>query len=220
MNTAICEACGRSGPCEVFGRYDNPKAMLLCALCTEKEVAANDVIVDRTKVMIENPPFASLQLVSGNPTVELARNIDASIKYNGDFFNAKTIANQVVIDSIMADESIGTIQERQFAVHKFVSERLQHFKFTILAKRDEEREAATEQLAWIHNLRQFGEKYRMEVRETIKANDANYQPQVIVKAPKIPAAKKNPMDRLIEAYALMHGISILQAKLAIEKGKM
>lgn len=205
-----CEACDCICPdssqkgsnlLEVFGKLDDPRAMLLCPKCTQKEIDANSSVLSQTQKVIQE-----------------AKEIDQSIRYNGDFFNAKTIAINDIKIAIDSDASL-TADEKVAKLHQTMAERLEHLQQVVFKARREEAEANVEILVIKESLREFGNRIREEIRERIKAADVNYQPARIVKPPKITAPKKSAMDRVVEAYAMFHNVTQDVAREAIMKGK-
>lgn len=200
---ATCEACSKIGEVDLV--YGN---MLLCKNCQVKEKIAWDASQKPEKVVERVDAL--------NVAIEKAREIDNSIRYNGDFFNAATISLAELKRAIDNDNSI---ENKHEAFQNEVIERIEKFKTRIFELDEEKFKVVAEQQAHIGALREFGNSLRAEIRERLKLSDANYTPHNIIKAPKISKPKASPMDRLIEAYALMHGISKDEAKEAIDKGK-
>lgn len=201
-NIAECEACGARSTCDIFGSPSNPSSMLLCALCTQKEIDANSVVLQRSQMLIDE-----------------SREIDSSIRYNGDFFNAKVIAISAIKAAIDADDlTYPDAQSKQYRFQDVIAERYKHLKDVIFDVDEQKHQAVAEQSAIRHSLREFGNELRASIRETIKTSDANYTPQAIIKTPKITKPKASPMDRLVEAMAAMKGISKESAREMIERG--
>src|SRR3974377_91832 len=71
---ATCEVCGKIGPCDLFGALKSPHTKLQCQSCIDAEIKSNDEIIAKSSVITH------------------ARDIDNSIRYNGDLFNAKVTA--------------------------------------------------------------------------------------------------------------------------------
>jgi hypothetical protein len=202
---AECEACSHRGDdVNLFGPADNPKSMLLCATCTRKEIEAAVRTGQETEKLYER-----------------AKEIDHSIKYNGDFFNAKVIATESVRSSIMLEEGISE-QEKHFKFQSFLAERYEWLKKHIFELDELKHQDVTEVLVIEKSLREFGNEVRKEIQEKIKATDQNYQSPVnkTPVKPRVNAVKKSPMEKLIEALALAKGISKEQASEMIMKGKL
>src|SRR5262245_19003808 len=85
---ATCDACGKVGSVNLFGPVDNPKSMLLCPTCERKEI---ETAIVESKKDVELHGEARVLEHNASMLVR-AREIDQSIRYNGDVFNAKTIA--------------------------------------------------------------------------------------------------------------------------------
>jgi hypothetical protein len=198
---ARCEACDKMGPCEIFGNPSNPRALMLCPDCTKLEIDAN------TRVMAET------QLTM----LEKAKEVDNSIRYSGDLFNAETVAIEAVRAEINA-EAISEV-EKHNKFQSFLAERIETYMAAIKQKDDEKFALVARQQANLQSLRAFGNELRKDLREKFKHNDVNYQPVQIVKTPKITKPKQSPMDRLVEAYAAMHNCSESEARERILKGK-
>lgn len=197
---ATCEACSTIGPCEIFGSPKNPKAMLLCIACTQKEIAANDKVLADTQRVINE-----------------AREIDSSIRYNGDVFNAKTLAIATIRTAIFSDPSL-TQDEKHHKLHEEMTLRIEKLRDVVFSARKTEADANVEILVIKESLREFGNSIRAEFRERIKQADTNYQPNLVVKIPKISKPKLSPMDRLVESLAVMQGISKDDALKILQKG--
>src|SRR6266436_933356 len=66
-NVATCDSCNRIASCEIFGRIDDLRVLLLCEQCEVKEKLANDVVIMHTKVIITSD-------VSVHPDVSISNN--------------------------------------------------------------------------------------------------------------------------------------------------
>lgn len=196
-SAATCDACPNIGPVELFGDAKDPKSMVLCKSCLDKEYNVAKKMSEKTE--------------------ELARKIDDKITIVGDFFNAETISHVDVKKSIFADESF-TEQQKIEKYQQFLLSRFEKFNAVVQQLDKKKFELVSKQQAIKKTLIELGNELKAEIREKIRASDSSYAPLNIPK-PKADRtiAKKSPMDRVIEAYASMHGVSIEEAKKAIDK---
>ncbi len=199
---AVCEACGAKENCDIFGSPSNPKAMLLCISCTRKEESANDVILVKTQVSI----------------IEKSREIDQSIRYNGDFFNAETIAISQ-LKKELDDNNDLSVDAKAHKLHELVMERIEGFKKRIVEIDNEKHELVAKQQAGIKSLRELGNAVREEIRERLKQSDANYTAAKVIITPKLTKPRLDPFERLVEAYSLVHDVSKDDARAFLRKGK-
>jgi hypothetical protein len=196
LRTAKCESCDAIGECNVI---DN---ILMCESCEREHLLA-------TKEVIET------KIADAQSVIAEAKKIDSTIRYNGDFFNAKTIAIAEIKETIWKDDSIPK-EEKQFKFQSVIAARYENLKQVIFKLDEQKHDATVEQLAITKTLRDLGTELRDEIRAKIKEVDSTYVPVKI--KPKIKAAKKTPMDRMIEALALMKNISHDEAAILIKKG--
>ena len=188
MDIVACEACGAPRKCDIFGDLKNPKAMLLCDSCADKERKANDDVLVRTKTLID-----------------VARSIDDTITYNGDVFNAKTIALIELKRALDSDESL-SVEERKYKFHELLAERYSKLKKVVFQLDKKKEDLTIEQLVIAKNLRSYGDDVRKEIREKIAQADANYAPPIkrVIKAVVKPLEKKSAIDILIDKMMLMN----------------
>lgn len=235
---AECESCGNIGNCEIEGRLDNPKALMLCEACAQMEHDANSVSIARgqversikvidvktvddrglpviEKVTIPAIPDIEPESLSGQTLIEHARALDRGMTFE-TYFNAETISIRDLAVSLDNDTSL-TTTERAHKLHALVLERIESYRPEIIEYQDKIHERVIKQQAGIKYLRDFGNEVRAEIREKLKTADATYIPQTVVK-PKVVSAKKSPMEKMIEAYALMEGISKSEAEERLLKG--
>ncbi len=186
LDITSCEACGLSRRCDLFGDIRNPKTMLLCEECTRKEIAANDNVLSRTKILAD------------------AARIDDSITYNADFFNAKTVALIELKKVIDADTSLNE-QEKKYAFQETIAQRYEKLKKVVFALDKKKEELVVEQLVIAKNLRSFGDSIRKDIRERIATADSNYAPPIkkLIKPVVKSVEKKSAMDVLIDKMMLM-----------------
>jgi hypothetical protein len=210
---AICEACSNVGECDIFGNPSNPKAMLLCVDCLSKEQEINNNILLRTQVSINEK---SVLDTIEKDIVEQSKEIDNSIQFSGDIFNAETIGLAQLKAAVLANEHNGNSDERMFVYQKLVIERIEHYKSVIFQLDEEKHKLVSKQRAAIENLREFGSQLRQEIRDRIKQSDSTYTPHQVVKIPKISKPKVSAYDRLIESLATMKGISKEEAEKLIK----
>jgi hypothetical protein len=180
----------------------------------EKQCAPN-----RTDKLIEIHTEAIKKQEPIRDIINESRAIDSSITYNGDVFNAKTIAHIDLKKAIWADSSLSE-DEKQFKFQSELAARYQHLKAVVFELDNKKHDAVVEQLAIGQTLRDLGNSIRAEISAKLKELDNQYQPTIKKPIkPSVKVEKKSPMDRLIEAYAQLHGCSITEAMLAIQKGK-
>lgn len=194
---ATCEGCQVVADCEIYEIHD----MLLCRKCTE---GMNEAADERVKVVVDRGDI-----------IMAAQRIDKSIRFNGDFYNAQTVA---IVDIRKAIESNEAIVDKQFEFQKVIAERYEHLKSVIFELDSQKHDAVVEQLIISKTLRDFGDDLRKEFREQLKQNDTQYipmQPKVV--KPKL--TKKDPKQKLAEALALMRGCTITEAMILIERGQ-
>lgn len=193
---AHCEACKEQGDCEI----DTASNMLLCWECKDRNV----------RILIEKTTRDS----DAQCVINDAMKIDKSMQFNGDFYNAKTVAIMEIKKAIDADDSVA---DKQFAFQAALAERYAHLKSVVFDLDNKKHEAITEQLAIGKTLRDFGNDLRAQFREQLRVNDANYVP-VAPKVIKPKLVKKSPMDTLIQTLATMKNISLAEAEALIVKG--
>jgi len=187
MDIVACDACGLPRRCDLFGDILNPKTMLLCIDCTNKEIKANDEVIERTKIWQD------------------AAKIDDSITYNGDFFNAKTVAIIELKRSIDEDASIEP-DKKKFKFMELLAARYAKFSKVAFLLEKKTDEIKLEKLAIAKSLRSFGDSLRKDIREQIAIADSNYAPPIVkkpVRAVVKPLEKKSAIDMLIDKMMLM-----------------
>lgn len=162
-----------------------------------------------TKCKIERPhEFNTLHKLD-NLVLTTAKQIDQSINYRTDLFNAETVS----IESLrLAIESDNTIENKHFELARIIKERHEHFQSVIFAKQDEIMEASNRQKAIQIYLNNLANKLRSEEREKLKLSDITYQVKPVgpVKTPSI----KKPSKKFDSA-----SIKLWAANLTKELGK-
>ena len=194
---AKCAFCGK------IGEVNIQDEMLKCNSCiVEKTVADNEMLLDTDTF---------LRLVRSEE--------DASIRYSGDVFNAKTIANHEVKDKIFADESLTNEQKHQ-KYFQFLADRYTHFKQVIFEQSNIIHDSNVEVIVISNELREYGNQVREEIRTKIKQADEFYIPSIINKPqvkPKV-AKKLSAIEKLIKTMMEMTGKSETECRLLIEQG--
>jgi hypothetical protein len=191
--------------------------MLLCADCFTKEVKAEETIVANVIARTNVSQNEMTAIRSYDAVSKLIKEEDVSIRYSGDIFNAEVISIAEIKSICMNDESIGNADERFFKFQSLVAERVEDYKRKIFDLDDEKHQLVAKQRAAIESLREYGSQVRAEIRNRIKEADANYTPAPVVKVPKITKPRVTAEERLIEAFAAMHNISLDAAKKEIAK---
>ena len=213
-NAAKCDNCGKIGPCEV-----NSKFYLLCVTPEDSNCynRALDHLIITTPHPVVNAPEEVIQK-SAQKIIEESERVDNSIRYNGDIYNAKTVA---IIDLKKAIDSDDTIPAENKAIvfQDKLAERYYKLSTRIFELDSEKFELATEQLAIGNTLRGLGNEYRKEIRERIRAADKHYQPEKpkIIKETK-KREKKDPFLLMVKAFANLHGISETEAEIRLKNG--
>ncbi|SRR5712692_1563329 len=230
-NIASCDSCARITTCEIFGQPSDLRAPLLCAECEAREKLANSAILMHTQATINQSihpdksdgaahgkldvwgfPTDGSYRTSTQELIAKSRSIDQSIKTNGDFFNADTIAINQIKQTIMSDPNIPS-DAKQFVYQEELTIRFEQLSKVIFQHDTDKHRLVTAQLAITNDLRSFGNSLRNDLRERIKASDTNYSPpSKSVVIPKVVKPKVSVEDRLIEMKALMDGISKEQAR--------
>lgn len=197
---ATCESCGKMGECEWYKEANE----LLCWVCKDSQI--EQVIAKANESAEVNRPI--------NAIIAEAAEIDRNIKYNGDFYNAKTVA---IVDLKKAIEADSTITNKSHELQRVMMTRFAHLKSVVFELDKQKHDAVVEQLVIGKTLRELGNDLRTEYREALKNSDNAYQPVApVVAKPKL--VKKTAHDRLIEALAEMRGCSKAEAAILIEKG--
>lgn len=198
---AECESCGAIGKCDLI---DN---ILLCEdSCFPKHFNAAKEVVSEVRDTVQSLEAS-------------AKEIDRNIRYNGDVFNAKTIANIKVRDAIFAQENV-TEEDKNYQYQKFLAERVAHFREVVFKLDNEKYDAVLEMNVALGNLREFGSNLAKDIQAKLKESDKNYAPIVTkIKTTAVRANKKSPLEKLAEAMALMKGISVESAMAELREGK-
>jgi hypothetical protein len=213
---AICETCKKTSDCEV-----NSSGQLLCAICYE--ITLDALMISTAPKQSINAPIEPVTITSAEDIIADAKVIDAGIRSNGDFYNAKVIAIADIKRAIDNDESIPD-EMKMLRLQEVLAERYNHLKQVVFNLDNSKHDAVIEQLAISQTLRDFGNALRTEIREKIRQADEQYQPEKpkVVK-PKVtkPKASKNPIDMIVDAYMSMKpGITREQALDEIRKNKL
>lgn len=211
---STCESCTKVGPVVLFGDANNPKAILLCADCTQLEYDAANASV--TNISEET---AQSRIDEMNARLTNARLIDSGVQYNGDFFNNPTIPTESIRASIYENLELNEQQKKE-VFNTFLSERIAHFRDSVfltvaqVAQTDEYTKRGT-----YESLRDMASALHKAMREKLAAEDKNYVPPI--NKPVKPKVKKETLgtyDRLVQMFMTVNGCSKEQAIEAINKG--
>jgi len=188
---ATCDACGTIASCDIYGNdMSNPRALLLCQDCTEKEDAitrSNDVIIEKTKLTVN---------------VDEALKVDQGIRYSGDFFNAQTMAMVDVEQSIIADASISNKIE---AMHSYAMSHIKTLREAIFEKDKEKLELVSKLHATIEFIRNKGNLIRKEERDRLIAeSNLNFTIHHPIVTPKVPKQKLTALERMVQAFVALN----------------
>lgn len=161
-----CECCPNQGQ-----NYVKYMTMIMCPSCHEKELSLQK----------ESAALAEHRAIEVNaPIIEFNLNriqqIDQSIQIKSDIFNAETVS---IIECKKVIDADKTIENKNFALAKLVSNRINHFKKVIFEKNEELIELSNKQRAVQIYLNNLANSLRAEEREQIKLADINYKPPVV-----------------------------------------
>src|SRR3990167_3739971 len=195
-HAAKCDLCSRIGEVHIHD------TLRKCSSCiADYEIGKNELLLDADTF---------LRLVRSEE--------DASIRYSGDVFNDKKIANHKVKDEIFKDDSLSDEAKHQ-KYFSFLADRYTHFQQVIFEHSSIAHDGNVEVIVISNELREFGDKVREETRNRIKQADEFYAPAIINKpiTPKV-VKKKSAMEKMIEALMQMRSCSETEARLLIEQG--
>lgn len=236
---ATCEACSKVCKCDIVD------SMLLCPDCTEKHLAPSSATLPILEVtnpeVTDNPtqynpertdklleihqdyydkltPMRPILNELGMSVLADAQSIDASIRVNGDAFNAETVSHIELKKVIWSDASL-TEEQKIYKFQEVLTQRYETFAQHMFVLDNLKHDDYQGQLAIATTLRNFGSELHKEFAAKLKELDNNYQP-VTPKAvkPVVKKVKKSPMEQLIEAYMLLHNCTHTEALLALQKG--
>lgn len=206
---STCESCAKRIRVTLFGDADNPKAMLLCESCTTAEIKAN-VEAHKQDVLEHGQERVDAMLA-------LARENDAAVRYNGDFFNAKVLALETIRTEINSSDS--TADEKAFKFQNYLAERISHLKQVVFDLDEKKHQAIVEEQVIRKSLREMERELRAEIRAKIKETDSQYPiQQAKTIKPKVKKESLGTFDRLVQAFMLFHECTKEQAIEAIRKG--
>jgi hypothetical protein len=157
---AKCEACPNTGRMELFAD------MLLCKECIAKEMQAIQAH--------QSPEKQEQRVLDMHAMMDKARAIDQSINVRADIFNAETVAIEDIRKAINADSSI---ENKQFALAKALTERYNHYKDVVFELNQKIVEETNKQRATQSYLNSLAKQLRAEEREKLKLADINYKPE-------------------------------------------
>jgi uncharacterized protein (UPF0305 family) len=178
----ICEACSSKDDVDVYGK------MLLCKDCRDKETAivrSNDIIIADVQVKKQAEVLKP----------------DYSIPVNGDIWNAETVS--IVDLKKQIDENVA-IENKVEALHQQVMKRIETYKTEVLELDAKKFELVNKQQALIRYLRDEGNKIKNDIRERLKQADINHPINHAVLAVKVVKPKVTALDRIVQAYMLLH----------------
>lgn len=219
-NEAECEACGTVGPCDAFGE------LLLCASCLKKEY---DIAINQQKIRAQQIEHGAANViefparVETNQATELIQKLAETASFkkletSKDYFNAETEPIVELEKKIMSDESIGTIQQRQYKLAEEVKARFVNFQKVLFDITELQLAVTSYMRKDQHYLNELATKLRTEEREKLHLQDINYNPTAPVKPKKVSNVPKtnDPMERLAEQYAKNLRIPIEQARIMVK----
>lgn len=190
---ATCESCGNT--CGENG-YLTKNDILLCETCNdvENKVSANKSEQEIIKRALEyqaeranNPELVENEIKEHHErwainsvdamrqkTLEMAKQIDASITTRGDLFNANTVSIVELKAAIDADDSI---KNKHFKLAEVITERFNHLTQVIFEHKAVVVAAGNEQKSIHQYLNTLASKLTQEERAKIKLKDINYKPE-------------------------------------------
>ena len=181
---ATCEACGIEQECEFnTNDFKNPKKMLLCASCIQKERDANKLIVEERSKAHEQ------------------------IKTSGDYYNANIPAILEIKQAIEADNSI---ENKPAELAIAIKSRLAHLKNVLFEKRNEVSTLENEQRETLIYLNHLVKQLSAEKQKELGLLDINYKPgsgkDAKPKAPSIKKFNKEELRKVANMFGLDMGI--------------
>jgi len=193
---AKCEICGAFDSCDVFDgklRCDSCIANVRLSLSTAIKMA--------------------------DSVIEKAKEVDASIRFKGDLFNAKTVAIVDIKKAFEEEKAEMNAEEKAMAFQQFLVGRFEANQKIIFDLEEKKHDASVENLAIANVLREYGNSLRNEIREKIRQSDALYHPVSVIPKVKIAKAQKlSPLDRMAQQVAIEKNITIEAAKKLIMAG--
>lgn len=192
---ARCESCGKQIECDVYP-IDNLvdtsiENKLWCWPCKDVEV---QLLIDRVT-----------ESANKNREIQdLARDVNENIRYDGDVFNAKTIALVELKQAYLNDESIPQ-EDRSLRYQEALGKQLTHFKEVLFQKQGEVHDIQVEMLVIKKSLRDFGNDLKKEIREQLRISDSTYVVAPPIKINVKPKAQpKSRLDKAIDAMLLLN----------------
>lgn len=193
---AKCEVCGDFNSCDVFD------SKLRCEKC----IAAVHLSL-------------STAIKAADSVIEKAKEVDQSIRFKGDLFNAKTVAIVDLQKAFSEEKTEMNREEQQFAFQQFLVGRFEANQKIIFDLEERKHDASVENLAIANVLREYGNSLRNEIREKIRQSDNLYHPVAVIPKVKIAKAQKlSPLDRMAQQVAIEKNITIEAAKKLIMAG--
>jgi hypothetical protein len=143
-----------------------------------------------------------------NKTVEKAREVDQSIKVDVDIHNAETIPIKDIISSIMADDSIPSLEEKNYAISEECQRHVIHLTKVVFDEMASLTANQNKLRAWQVNGQVYAGKLKEEKRAKFKEFDLNYQPiqPKVIKPKAIKAPKTTVSLREAEKAGEKYGI--------------
>lgn len=192
-DSAQCEACPATGPCEVIG------TMLLCALCQEKElrVAIPEVINEIS------PREARI--------TELTNLLGKEIPVDS---RAYFVSEVTAITDI--EKQVSDLENPQYALAELVEKRLFEFRKRLFQLKNEAIELKIDIDSDQRYLNIIVPKLREEEREKFKNYDITYKPSAVASAAKPSAPRMSANEKAYASMAAMLGISVEAYKRSLE----
>lgn len=180
---AVCEACNNIGPCEI------QDTILMCASCQE---------LNKNHMSEENQ---EKRVKEFREKIAASQQLDQSIRYDGDLYNAATVAIVELKKLAYSDDSL-TDEEKHYKWVSLISERRAHLQSVLIEHYKETRQIESEVAALQRTLNENVPTLRQEWRAKFAQNDVHYKPPAITKPAKLPTIRsKNPLDRMAATYA-------------------
>jgi hypothetical protein len=184
-DTAVCEACGLNGDCDLWPDDRNPRKMLLCAECYMRESKLATVV----------------RVKSAEPVVDSVTSV-FQVNTPGDYFNSNIPAVVDIQKAIAADDTIpdGT---KKYEEGKRVKAHLQHLAKVLFELDTEKARVGNEQRDTRVYLNHLMKDLSAEKQHELGLADINYKQQTPkkTKQPKAPTVKSFDKVKLKEVAA-------------------
>lgn len=203
---AVCDSCANTGVLQIID------GIAMCRNCVADNIAAS----------LPSVPVSELTASSVKNTVlNLTREIDNSIRYSQDMFNAKTPAIIELESAIQADDSIPANQ-KNFKLIEVLIEQFNIQKKAIFEHREQIMEtqmklekAQTEQKVIHEHMNRLASTLQASERAKLKLEDLNYKPEAPKSIkPKVAKADKPKAIKIsiAEVTALCNSVGISAAQ--------